>query len=220
MVASGLSDRVSVSQYRLAFHLTLACVIFAAVLWTAQNLIARAPVAAPGRIRASALVLLGLVLVQIYLGALVSGLRAGLIYNTWPLIDGSLVPDGARLFFIAPAWRNVFENTLTVQFDHRMLAYAVWLLALLHAADVARTLRGGGVLTSALALAAAVTLQAVFGIATLLHQAPLALALLHQAMALVVLAIAVVHAERLERRPAPAADVTSSAAMRRREQAT
>jgi len=220
MVASGLSDRVSVSQYRLAFHLTLACVIFAAVLWTAQNLIARAPVAAPSRIRASALVLLGLVIVQIYLGALVSGLRAGLIYNTWPLIDGSLVPDAARLFFIAPAWRNVFENTLTVQFDHRMVAYAVWLLALLHAADVARTLRGGGVLASALALAVAVTLQAALGIATLLHQAPLALALLHQAMALVVLAIAVVHAERLERRVASAAEVTGSAAMRRREQAT
>jgi cytochrome c oxidase assembly protein subunit 15 len=114
----------------------------------------------------------------------------------------------------------VFENTLMVQFDHRMVAYAVWLFALLHTADVARTLRGGGVLTSALALAAAVTLQAVLGIATLLHQAPLALALLHQAMALVVLAIAVVHAERLERRPAPAAEVTGSAAMRRREQAT
>ena len=164
--------------------------------------------------------LLGLVIVQIYLGALVSGLRAGLIYNTWPLIDGSLVPDAARLFFIAPTWRNVFENTLTVQFDHRMLAYAVWLLALLHAADVARTLRGGGVLTSALALAAAVTLQAVFGIATLLHQAPLALALLHQAMAIAVLAIAVVHAERLERRPSAVAAATGGAALRRGEQAT
>src|ERR1700704_24844 len=79
MVASGLSDRVSVSQYRLAFHLTLACVIFAAVLWTAQNLMPRAPVAAPGRIRASAMALLALVIVQIYLGALVWGLRAGLI---------------------------------------------------------------------------------------------------------------------------------------------
>jgi len=100
------------------------------------------------------------------------------------------------------------------------LAYAVWLFALLHAADVARTQRGGGVLTSALALGAAVTLQAVLGIATLLHQAPLALALLHQAMALVVLAIAVVHAERLERRLTPAGEVTGSAAMRRREQAT
>ena len=146
MVASGLSERVSVSQYRLAFHLTLACVIFAAMLWTAQNLVhARAGrragrVSARVRWRCSRLVI-----VQIYLGALVSGLRAGLIYNTWPLIDGSLVPDGARLFFLAPAWRNVFENTLTVQFDHRMVAYAVWLFALLHAADVARTLRGGGV---------------------------------------------------------------------------
>jgi len=220
MVASGLSDRVSVSQYRLAFHLTLACVIFAAVLWTAQNLVPRAPIAAPARIRRSAMALLGLVIVQIYLGALVSGLRAGLIYNTWPLIDGSLVPDGARLFFLAPAWRNAFENTLTVQFDHRMLAYALWLFALLHAVDVARTLRGGGTLTAVLALAAAVTLQAALGIVVLIHQAPLALALMHQAMAIVVLAIAVVHAERLERRPARVAEVTGGASMRRGEQAT
>jgi cytochrome c oxidase assembly protein subunit 15 len=160
------------------------------------------------------------VVLQIYLGALVAGLDAGLVFNTWPQIDGALIPSAERLWFESPAWRNLFENTLTVQFDHRMVAYAVWLLALLHAADVARTLRGGAVLTFALALAAAVTLQAALGIATLLHQAPLPLALLHQAMALVVLAIAVVHAERLERRPAPAAEVTGSAAMRRREQAT
>ena len=120
-------------------------------------------------------------------------------------IDGSLVPDGERLFFLAPAWRNMFENTLTVQFDHRMVAYALWLFALLHAVDIARTLPGGGALTGALALAAAVTLQAALGIATLVHQAPLALALLHQVMAIAVLAIAVVHAERLERRSAAAA---------------
>jgi cytochrome c oxidase assembly protein subunit 15 len=220
MVASGLTERVAVSQYRLAFHLTLACLIYAALVRTADRVATGAPVATPRRIGLGASALLVLVLVQIYLGALVAGLHAGLIYNTWPLIDGSLVPDGARLFFIAPGWRNLFENTLTVQFDHRMVAYAVWLFALLHAADVARTPRGGGVLTSALALAAAVTLQAVLGIATLLYQAPLALALLHQAMAIAVLAIAVVHAERLERRPAPAAEVTGSAAMRRREQAT
>src|SRR4029453_6965666 len=109
--------------------------------------------------------------------ALVSGLRAGLIYNTWPLIDGSLVPEGSRLFFNAPLWRNFFENTLTVQFDHRLAAYALWLLAVLHAADVARTVRGGPVLTAALALACAVTLQAALGIVTLIHQTPLALAL-------------------------------------------
>jgi heme a synthase len=196
MVASGLSDRVSVSQYRLAFHLTLACVIYAAVLWTAQGLAPRAPVAP---IRISALALLVLTVVQIYLGALVAGLRAGLIYNTWPLIDGALVPEASRLFFETPWWRNFFENALTVQFDHRVVAYALWLFALLHAADIARAARGGAALTGALALASAVTLQAALGIVTLIHQAPLALALLHQAMAIVVLTIAVVHVERLER---------------------
>jgi cytochrome c oxidase assembly protein subunit 15 len=220
MVASGLAERVSVSQYRLAFHLTLACVIFAAIVWTAQGLVPRAPIAAPARVRAGAAAVLALVIVQIYLGALVSGLHAGLIYNTWPLIDGSLVPEGARLLFYSPLWRNVFENTLTVQFDHRMVAYALALLAVLHAADVARTLRGGGVLTAALALASAVILQAALGIATLVHQAPLALALLHQAMAIVVLAIAVVHAERLERRAARAGEAAGETVLRHEEHAT
>jgi cytochrome c oxidase assembly protein subunit 15 len=220
MVASGLADRVSVSQYRLAFHLTLACAIFALILWTAQGLVPRPPVAAPARVRAGALALLALVLAQIYLGALVSGLRAGLIFNTWPLIDGSLLPAGERLFFEVPWWRNFFENALTVQLDHRLVAYALWLVAVLHAADVARTLRRGAVLTGALALAGAVTLQAALGIATLVHRAPLALALLHQAGALAVLAIAVVHAERLERRPARVPAPAGDAPMRRGEQAT
>ena len=220
MVASGLSGRVSVSQYWLAFHLTLACLIFAAVLWTAQGLAPRVAIIVPRRIRAGAVFVLVLILLQNYLGALVSGLRAGLIYNTWPLIDGSLVPEGARLFFYSPLWRNVFENTLTVQFDHRMAAYALALLALLHAADVARTLRGGSALTAALALASAVILQAALGITTLIHQAPLALALLHQAMAIVVLAIAVVHVERLERRAARAGEAAGETVLRHEEHAT
>src|SRR3954454_21361726 len=100
-----------------------------------------------------AFALVALVLAQIYLGALVAGLRAGLIYNTWPLIDGSFIPDAARLLHETPVWRNVFENTLTVQFSHRMVAYPLWLLAVLHAVDVAGTLRRGPVLTHALALA-------------------------------------------------------------------
>ena len=98
MVSSGLAGRVSVSQYRLAFHLTLACVIFAMLLWMAQRLKPREvaePV--PPRVRTTAVLLVVLVLVQIYLGALVAGSRAGLIYNTWPLIDGALVPDLTRL---------------------------------------------------------------------------------------------------------------------------
>jgi cytochrome c oxidase assembly protein subunit 15 len=151
----------------------------------------------PPRVQTTAVLLVVLVLVQIYLGALVAGSRAGLIYNTWPLIDGALVPDLSRLWFEQPWWRNLFENALMVQFNHRMLAYAIFVLAILHVADVARTVRGGAALTGALVLAAAVTLQAAIGILTLLHVVPLGLALAHQAMAVVTLAIAVVHAERL-----------------------
>jgi len=225
MVSSGLSERVSVSQYRLAFHLTLASLIFAAVLWTAQSLVPRpprAPVAAPARIRAGAMAVLALVVAQIYLGALVAGLRAGRIYNSWPLIDGSLVPDAARLFFEAPLWRNFFENSLTVQFDHRMMAYALWLVAVLHAGDVWRSLRGGPALIGAFVLAGAVTLQGALGVVTLIQQAPPALALLHQAMAIVVLTIAVLHAQRLEQRPAPsrAVEAAGDTALRRGQRAT
>jgi cytochrome c oxidase assembly protein subunit 15 len=200
MVASGLAVRTEVSQYRLATHLVLACVIYVAMIWTAQRL-DRPPHVEEGRdsgwVRVGAVSLLILVLAQIYLGALTAGLRAGYIYNTWPLIDGSLVPDSARLFFDTPTWRNFFENPLTVQFDHRMLAYTIWLVALLHAFDVARVVKNGAVLLGAIVLAAAVTLQAGLGIATLLLRVPIDLALMHQAMAMVVLTVAIVHAARV-----------------------
>ena len=202
MVASGLAERVEVSQYRLATHLVLACVIFAAIVWTAAGIGRRAPIEVPPRLRASAVALLVLVLVQVYLGALVAGLRAGLIYNTWPLIDGSFIPDAARLFHDTPLWRNLFENTLTVQFSHRMVGYALWLFALLHAFDVARTLRRGPALTHALALAAMVTIQAALGILTLMNQVPIGLALAHQAGAILVLTLATVHAQSLAVRSA------------------
>ena len=197
MVSSGLAERVEVSQYRLAFHLTLACAIYVAVLWTAQEQKHRPGSPAPARLRVSAKLLLGLVLVQIYLGALVAGLRAGLIYNTWPLIDGTFVPAASQLFFAEPWWRNVFENPLTAQFDHRMVAYLLFGLTALHAIQVARTHGSGAALSGALALLGAVALQATLGIFTLLEQAPLALALTHQGMAMVVLTIAAVHAQRM-----------------------
>ena len=143
MVASGLAERVEVSQYRLATHLVLACVIYVAIIWTAQRLGERPAMPVPLRIRLGAMALLILVLLQIYLGALVAGLRAGYVYNTWPLIDGALIPDGARLFLDTPLWRNFFENTLTAQFDHRMTAYArSATCALLHASRCRRAPRG------------------------------------------------------------------------------
>jgi cytochrome c oxidase assembly protein subunit 15 len=195
MVSSGLagSNLVRVSQYRLAFHLTLASAIYAAVLWTAQNLTPH-PAEAPPRLRIGALVVAVLLLQQIYLGALVAGLDAGLVYNTWPLIDGAFIPEAARLWFTSPWWRNLFENTLTVQFDHRMLAYAIWLATIVHANDAWRAARGT---RGALLLAGMVTAQAALGIVTLLNQAPLELALAHQIFAVLTFTAAVVHAERL-----------------------
>jgi cytochrome c oxidase assembly protein subunit 15 len=150
---------------------------------------------APARLRVGAIGLVVLILCQIYLGALVAGLRAGLLYTTWPLIDGSFLPAASALFFNEPWWRNFFENPLTVQFVHRFAAYVLWIAAVLHAIYVIRTQRGGATLP--LVLASAVTIQAALGVATLLYQVPISLALMHQGMAVVVLAIAVVHAERL-----------------------
>ena len=194
MVASGLANRVEVSQYRLATHLVLACVIYIAILWTAQWPDERPATPAPSRIRAIAFGLLILVLAQIYLGALVAGLRAGYLYNTWPLIDGAFVPAASQLFFDVPIWRNLFENSLTVQFDHRMLAYTIWLIALIHAFNVARVVKTGSVVGSAIILAATVTLQATLGILTLLMVVPISLALIHQAMAMILLTVATIHA--------------------------
>ncbi|MGC1779454.1 MAG: COX15/CtaA family protein [Xanthobacteraceae bacterium] len=210
MVASGLVHRVEVSQYRLAMHLLLACLIYVAILWTARRLDERTTIAVPAFDRTVAYVLLALVLGQIYLGALVAGLRAGYVYNTWPLIDGAMVPEASRLFFDSPLWRNFFENPLTVQFDHRILAYTIWVVALLHAFNAARSVKRGVVIAGAFALAVAVTLQAALGIATLLAVVPISLALSHQAMAMVVLTIATVHAASLAKRASLAA-LSSSA---------
>jgi cytochrome c oxidase assembly protein subunit 15 len=243
MVTSGLTERVSVSQYRLAFHLTLACIIYAALLWVADRATGSASAPSPRSSRGegrgegprqalcggcpspdlsphspsktgvnalmlgrgestprrhayTAGVLLVLVIAQIYLGALVAGLRAGLIYNTWPLIDGSILPSAANLFFDQPLWRNFFENALTVQFDHRMTAYALVALALFHAIDARRHDGGGPVATGAGVLAVAVLAQVMLGVLTLLQSAPIGLAIVHQAMALVVLTAATLHACR------------------------
>src|SRR5262249_44877955 len=142
MVASGLSERTEVSQYRLATHLVLALLIFAAIVWTLRRLGERAPLVVSTRLKITSVALVVLPFVQLYLGALVAGLRAGLVYNTWPEIDGAFIPAGERLWFDTPWWRNLFENTLTVQFEHRMTAYALLLLAIFHAFDAVRSRAG------------------------------------------------------------------------------
>jgi cytochrome c oxidase assembly protein subunit 15 len=200
MVASGLSQRVEVSQYRLATHLVLALLIFAAVIWTLRRLTERPRLVAPPRLKLTAMALLALTFVQLYFGALVAGLRAGRVYNTWPDIDGSFIPSAARLWFEEPWWRNLFDSTLTVQFEHRMTAYALLALAVLHAIDTVRSRTGAAVISGAWWLVAAITLQATLGVLTLLRQVPIDLALTHQAVAIAVLTLAVFQAERLAAR--------------------
>jgi len=191
MVASGLSERVDVSQYRLATHLTIACLIFVATMAVARGLAPHSggPALVSTRRFAGWLVLA--VLVQIYLGGLVAGLDAGMAYNTWPLMDGALVPSG--LFEHQPAWVNLFENPKTVQFAHRLGAYIVLLLALWHAVATLRAEPGSTHARRAVLLFLLVCLQAAIGIATLLMVVPLDVALAHQAMALIVLGFATAH---------------------------
>ncbi len=204
MVASGLSVRTDVSQYRLAIHLTTACVIFAATLWIARGLVTREREAPPTR---HSIIVGGLIvflsLLQIYFGGLVAGLNAGLAFNTWPLMDGSLVPG--NLLVMTPAWRNFFENVMTVQFVHRCGAYLLFTVVVVHAIAAWRIAAGTRHATGALLLAGLVTVQAMLGITTLLLHVPISWALLHQAGALVVLAGAVIHARGLTGAyPAPA----------------
>jgi len=203
MVASGLAGRVEVSQYRLATHLVLACLIYVAVVWTGtrwQDERAHSPIgkfgkaAPPLSVQAGAIGLVVLLLAQIYLGALVAGLRAGHVYNTWPLIDGAVVPQSSRLFFEGPLWRNFFENPLTVQFDHRMLGYVIALFVVLQMFNVARLVKSGVIFTSAALVATAVIAQVALGIWTVLSVAALPLALVHQATAMITLTLAVTHA--------------------------
>jgi len=196
MVQSGLAERTDVSQYRLAIHLTLASVILAAVVAVATSLgpAREAPLAR--RFRWTAGAILALVLLQIFLGALVAKTNAGLTFNTWPLIGGWFLPPGDALFAVTPGWKNFFENVLLVQFQHRIVAYALFLLALGHALDAAR-LGPHPAALRAMILFALVALQALLGIVTLLLVVPLPLALAHQAGAVVVLVAAALHVARL-----------------------
>jgi cytochrome c oxidase assembly protein subunit 15 len=117
-------------------------------------------------------------------------------FNTWPLMDGALVPSG--LLVQQPAWRNLFENVATVQFDHRVVGYLLFAAVLLHALQA----RGSGHMRTAALLAALATIQAGIGIATLLAVVPLHLALTHQLGAVIVLWAAVVHRRAMTARPA------------------
>lgn len=183
MVQSGLVDRPDVSQYRLAAHLTLAFAIYALLLWTAWSLREEGRTRpAHAVMRTPATILAALVLLQIVIGAFVAGINAGHIYNTWPLMDGALVPEG--LFAEGSGLAAVFDDHLTIQFIHRVTAYALLAVAVW---TMLRGRRAGGrARPAAVGVMHAIALQIVLGIATLVLVVPIWLGALHQATALLV----------------------------------
>ena len=197
MVSSGLTGRVEVAQERLATHLLLASITFAALVWIAASQKPAKDERVPGGLRKLGTAVVVLVLVQIGFGALVAGLRAGMAYNTWPLMDGHLIPSADVLGALTPLWRNLVDNLATVQFQHRVTAYLLLAVAVVQAVATVRAAPGTSAARRSIALACLVAAQAAIGIVTLLLVVPIWAGLLHQLFAMVVLAMAIVHRPRL-----------------------
>lgn len=202
MVASGLVDRPSVSHYRLAAHLSTALLIYSCMLWQAFSLLSPPPEAGRGAdvpaLRRHAAVALGLAVVTLFWGALVAGLHAGLVYNTFPLMNGALLPGEA--WFYQPVWINPFENPATVQFCHRWLAIATALTTL---GLVGRMLRrpdiGARARRVAAGLGGMVALQITLGVGTLVMAVPIPLAAAHQAGAFALIGLLILTLHTLRR---------------------
>jgi cytochrome c oxidase assembly protein subunit 15 len=198
MVKSGLTERVDVSQYRLAAHLALAVAIAGYAFWLGLTINGaggqeeRHASAARRSLGAGALAVL--VYLQIILGAFVAGLKAGHASNTWPLMNGELIPPGLDVY--SPWYRNLFENPLTAQFNHRLLAYAIAIFAGISAVLIWRDSMLRFLRSSIAAVCAAILVQIALGVATIIYNVPLDLALAHQANAIVLFALALWHYHR------------------------
>lgn len=197
MVVSGLAERTDVSHVRLAVHLLTALLIFALALWTALDLamLARSPALRPARLPTLALWTLSLFALQAMFGAYVAGLDAGHAFASWPLMGERLYPTGAP--WLEPAVRNLVDNPVTVQFIHRWLAFLLAALALALARSAQR--RGGE--REAALLVAAVAMQILLGIVTLLSGVQLLVAVMHQATAVILLAAILLASHRVARTP-------------------
>ena len=180
MVASGLVDNPHVSPYRLTAHLGLAVLIYGYMFWIVLDLARDPPPAASRGARRYAGLLTTLVFLMILSGGFVAGTRAGFAFNTFPLMNGAWVPPG--VFALDPWWRNLFENVATVQLDHRLLAYVLIAVTV----GLWFVLRRSAARSAARPLYAALALQVMLGIATLLWVVPIPLAAAHQAGALLV----------------------------------
>jgi len=203
MVASGFAaDSTAVSAYRLVIHLVLALSLYSAIFWMALSLwrqnAPRPENVASGlrRLTQGCCAALALTIVA---GGFVAGLKAGLTYNSFPLMDGHLVPDGYAA--LHPLWRNLTENIAAVQFDHRVLATMTAVLVIVTVARGLSRRTTGPLRGSLWVLGALVILQYVLGVTTLLWVVPIALGTAHQAVAVLLLsaALSALHAQRAPR---------------------
>ena len=212
MVKSGLVNDPHVSQYRLTAHLGLAVVIYAYMFWVALGLLqpknndsagdnSADPENSNHGIKRLSLIITSIIIITILSGGFVAGTRAGFAFNTFPLMDGRLIPAG--LFEQSPLWRNFFENIVTVQFDHRVLATLLFIIIpvfwfktrkLADKNELQPLVRTGSHL-----LLAALALQIALGISTLLLVVPVALAATHQAGAILLLTTALFVSQQLHR---------------------
>jgi heme a synthase len=187
MVASGLVNEPAVSHYRLATHLGNALLIFALLVWTWADVRDErlGALARQGKLKAGAIVLMCLLILQILWGAFVAGKDAGHASNTWPLMDDRLIPRG--LWTLTPAWLNLFENDVMLHWLHRTFAYLLaghalamgWMMRRSESPEAKRI---------GLALIITVLLQFVLGVLTVMHGVPVLLGTLHQANGALLLA--------------------------------
>ncbi|MGA7327936.1 MAG: COX15/CtaA family protein [Rhodomicrobium sp.] len=191
MVKSGLSDRVEVSQYRLAAHLALAVAIGGYALWLGLS---TREASRPGSkaeqgtwLKSGAGLLACLVYLQIIAGAFVAGLKAGHASNTWPLMNGEIIPEGLNVY--SPWYLNLFENPLTAQFTHRILAYVIAIFAAAFGALLWRSYPG--MRAPIAAHLCAILLQIALGVLTIVLDVPLGMALAHQANAIIVFGLSI-----------------------------
>lgn len=192
MVSSGLVDRVDVSHYRLATHLCMAALILGGIIWVARSIAPHSDDLKPtSSSHVAAGIVAAVIFIQIFLGALVAGLDAGYIYNQWPKMGEGYFPG--EMWEGPLGWRNIVESPAIVQFVHRIGAYIVLAVGLMHAFACWRHAPASTHAWRATVLFALIVGQAIVGIVTLVLVVPLDWALVHQGYAFVVLAFAVAH---------------------------
>ena len=191
MVKSGLVERTDVSQYRLALHLAVASLILGYIVFLLHRMSSKYQYQTYQlSLNLFSGLFVTLIFIQIILGAFAAGLNAGLTFNSWPLIDGKWIPDG--LFILNPVWKNFFENILTVQYQHRLVAYLLVVLALCQFVISLKTNERQMIRNTAIILGLSL-LQSAIGILTLVLVVPITFALVHQFLAIIILSFSIWH---------------------------